>query len=314
MAASPDMGPLRRWVWRAVCCTTAALAALLTLSGCGEGAAASSGPPQIVAAENMWGSIAAQLAGSDARVMSIITNPAQDPHSYEPTAADARTLATAGLVIINGIGYDEWSGRLLAANPQPGRLVLDVGALLKVPTGANPHRWYDPDNVSTVAQAIEADLVRLDPHHQAIYARRLRGFETGALAPYHQAIAAVRQHYAGVPVGASESIFALQAPALGLRLPTPATFMKAISEGTEVSARDTATAADQITHHRIRVWVFNSQNATPEIVHLNALARASGIPITTITETLAPATDSFEQWQVAQLRALVRALHAATGR
>jgi zinc/manganese transport system substrate-binding protein len=292
----------------------AALAVGLALSGCGEGAAASSQRPQIVAAENMWGSIAAQLAGSNARVKSIITNPAQDPHGYEPTAADARTLATAGLVIVNGIGYDEWSGRLLAANPQPGRLVLDVGTLLKVPTGGNPHRWYDPDDVSTVAQAIEADLARLDPHHDAIYAQRLRRFETVALAPYHHAIATVRQHYAGVPVGASESVFALQAPALGLRLLTPATFMKAISEGTEVSARDTATAADQITHHRIKVWVFNSQNATPEIAHLNALARASGIPVTTITETLAPATDSFEQWQVAQLQALARALRAATGR
>jgi zinc/manganese transport system substrate-binding protein len=292
----------------------AALAVVVALSGCGQGAAASSGPPQIVAAENMWGSIAAQLAGSDARVRSIITNPAQDPHSYEPTAADARTLAMAGLVIINGIGYDDWSRRLLDANPQPGRLVLDVGALLEVPTGGNPHRWYDPADVSTVAHAIEADLARLDPQHQATYAQRLRSFETLALAPYQQAIARVRERYAGTPVGASESIFALLAPTLGLRLLTPATFMKAISEGTDVSARDTATAADQITHHRIRIWVFNAQNATPEIAHLNALARANGIPITTITETLTPATASFEHWQVAQLQALSRGLHAATGR
>ena len=241
MAVSPVIRAPRRRSrsWVAACARSPRG---LALSGCGQGAAASSGPPQIVAAENMWGSIAAQLAGSDARVKSIITNPAQDPHSYEPTAADARSLATAGLVIVNGIGYDEWSGRLLAANPQPGRLVLDVGTLLKVPTGGNPHRWYDPDDVITVAHAIEADLARLDPQHRASYAQRLRGFEAVALAPYHQAIAAVRRRYAGVPVGASESIFALQAPALGLRLLTPATFMKAISEGTEVSARDTATA------------------------------------------------------------------------
>ena len=124
----------------------------------------------------------------------------------------------------------------------------------------------------------------------------------------------MRRHYAGVPVGASESIFALQAPALGLRLLTPATFMKAISEGTEVSARDTATAADQITHHRIRVWVFNSQNATPEIVHLNALARANGIPVTTITETLTPRDRQLRAVAGRSARGLARALHAATGR
>jgi zinc/manganese transport system substrate-binding protein len=304
-------------MWRAerpIGATLAALALLLALSGCGEGAAASAGPPQIVAVENVWGSIAAQLAGPDARVRSIVANPAQDPHSYEPTAADARALATAALVIVNGIGYDEWSQRLLAANPQRGRLVLDVGARLEVPAGGNPHRWYDPADVSAVAQAIEADLARLDPRHRASYARRLRSLETVALAPYHRAIAMVRRRYAGVPVGASESIFALQAPALGLRVLTPARFMKAISEGSEVSARDTAKAADQITHHRIRVWIYNSQNATPEIARLNALARASAIPTTTITESLTPASDSFEQWQVTQLQALARVLHAATGR
>ena len=79
--------------------------------------------------------------------------------------------------------------------------------------------------------------------------------------------------------------------------------MKAISEGTEVSAQDTITTEHQITSHQIKVWIYNSQNATPLIQRLNALARAAHIPIATVTETLDPASDSFEQWQVAQLRA-----------
>src|SRR5438270_7813125 len=93
------------------------LAALL--AGCGSGPAAStgsSGSVRVVAAENFWGSIASQLAGSKAQVQSIIINPASDPHSYEPTAADARMLATAQLAIVNGIGYDPWAPKLLAAN------------------------------------------------------------------------------------------------------------------------------------------------------------------------------------------------------
>ncbi|MGN5380804.1 metal ABC transporter solute-binding protein, Zn/Mn family [Streptomyces lasalocidi] len=48
---------------------------------------------QVVAAENFWGSIASQLGGSHVKVTSIITNPNTDPHAYEPTAADARTVA-----------------------------------------------------------------------------------------------------------------------------------------------------------------------------------------------------------------------------
>ena len=117
-----------------------------------------------------------------------------------------------------------------------------------------------------------------------------------------------------MPVGASESIFALQAPALGLKLITPYSFLKAISEGTEVTAQDTATTERQLTSGAIKVWVYNSQNVTPEIQRLNGLARAHGIPIATVTETLSPATDSFQQWQVSQLTGLAAALHRATGR
>ena len=62
----------------------------------------------VVAAENFWGSIARQIAADQASVQSIIVDPAQDPHSYEPTANDARTLATAQLAIVNGVGYARW--------------------------------------------------------------------------------------------------------------------------------------------------------------------------------------------------------------
>jgi zinc/manganese transport system substrate-binding protein len=289
----------------------------LALAGCGSGVGAStsgSDGVRVVAAENFWGSIAAQLGGAKVSVQDIIVNPAQDPHSYEPTAADARTLATAQLAIVNGVGYDPWAPKLLAANPVPGRLVLTVGNLLGLAEGDNPHRWYDPSDVEAVANAITGDLDKLNPSDATYYSRRRILFETRGLARYHALIAEIRSRYAGVRVGASESIFALQAPALGLRLVTPASFLKSISEGTELTARDTATAEQQINDHAIKVWIFNSQNVTPEIQRLNSLARAHHIPITTVTETLTPATDSFQRWQVAQLEAIEHALHQAIGR
>jgi zinc/manganese transport system substrate-binding protein len=291
-----------------------AVLAAVALAGCGQSAIAGSGRPEVVAAENMWGSIAAQIAGPAAHVESIITNPAEDPHSYEPTAVDARAVAVAGLAIVTGIAYDRWAGQLLAAEPTAGRVVIDVGRLLHVRDGGNPHRWYSPANVAAVAGAIAAALERLDPGHRGAYARRLAAFETTGLAQYHRWIARIHSRYAGVPVGASESIFALLSPALGLHLLTPPSFMKAISEGTDVTAHDTATVARQITDRAIKVWIYNAQNATPEIEHLNSLARAHAIPVVTITETLTPARATFQQWQVAQLEALARALQEATGR
>jgi zinc/manganese transport system substrate-binding protein len=291
------------------------LASTLGLAGCGGAAViGGSGSLRVVATENFWGNIAAQLAGTRARVQSIIVNPAQDPHSYEPSAADARALAQAQLAIVNGVGYDPWAAKLLAADSASGRIVLTVGDLFGLEEGDNPHRWYDPADVEAVANAITADLERLDPKHAAYYALRRTRFERSDLAEYHLLIARIKARYAGTPVGASESIFALLAPSLGLRLLTPATFTNAISEGTEVTAQDTLTTQRQITSHQIKVWIYNSQNAAPQIQQLNALASANQIPIVTVTETLSPASASFEQWQVAQLERLERALHAATGR
>src|SRR5712691_8187923 len=123
------------------------LAAVLVSCGGGADGLSSGGRPNVVAAENFWGSIAAQLGGDRVEVTSIIDNPNADPHEYEPTTADARSLASATFVIVNGIGYDPWADRLLAANPVPGRAVLDVGTLVGAPAGGNPHRWYSPPDV-----------------------------------------------------------------------------------------------------------------------------------------------------------------------
>jgi zinc/manganese transport system substrate-binding protein len=287
------------------------------LAGCGtgtEGTTASAGRLQVVAAENFWGSIAAQLGGVKVQVHSIITNPDTDPHSYDPTAQDARTMAGARLAIVNGVGYDEWASKLLAASPAEGRTVLNVGGLLGLKDGENPHRWYYPADVLAVIKRIVADYDTLIPSAKDYFAQRQRTFETRSLARYDELRREIRARYAGVPVGYSESIFEGLGEDLDLKLLTPYSFVKAIAEGTEVTAEDKRTVDSQAEEHRIEVWVFNSQNVTPDVQRVNELARAAHIPIATVTETLAPASDSFEQWQVAELERLAYALHEATGR
>ena len=115
-------------------------------------------------------------------------------------------------------------------------------------------------------------------------------------------------------MGASESIFALMAPPLGLDLLTPPSFLTAISEGTEPTAADKATIDRQIRSGEIKVYVYNSQNATPDIQRQIDESRSAGIPVATITETLVPASASFEAWQVRELQGLSAALAQATGR
>jgi zinc/manganese transport system substrate-binding protein len=285
---------------------------LVSLSACSSGPGGSfDGKPKVVAAENFWGSLATQLGGDRVEVTSIITNPNADPHDYEPTTADARSFASATFVIVNGIGYDPWADRLLAANPVPGRAVLNVGSLVGVPAGGNPHRWYSPPDVQRMLDAITARYKKLDPKDAAYFDQQGSSIETKGLAGYHRLISDIRARYAGRPVGASESMFALMSQALGLNLLTPPSFLGAISEGTEPTAADKAAIDQQIQSHQIKVYVYNSQNATPDVQRQIEEARGAGIPVATITETLVPAGASFQAWQVRQLQGLAAALAQA---
>jgi zinc/manganese transport system substrate-binding protein len=287
----------------------ALLAVPLLVSGCGGGAAAAAGDKlNVVVAENFWGSIAEQLGGQEVQVTSIVDNPAADPHDYEPTSADAQALASAQMAIVNGIGYDEWASKLLAASPDSSRVELSVGDLLGLENGANPHQWYSPAAVHAVVEAIVADYEAALPGKKLYFQQQKARFEGAGLAEYDRLIARIKSRYDGTPVGASESIFEPLAPALGLRLLTPKGFLDSIAEGTEPTPAEKASTDEQIADRQIELWVYNSQNATPDVKRLNEAAEAAGIPIATVTETMTPAGASFEQWMSRELEGIASAL------
>jgi len=181
--------PVSRSPLRFILLAAALPAAALAFAGCGRSGpavASSSGAGavklQVVAAENFWGSIAAQLAGSRASVRSIIVNPGADPHTYQPSAGDARAMVGANVALVNGLGYDSWASQLLQASPQPGRIVIDAGHALGLPNGSNPHRWYYPQDVRTIVSRITASYQKLDPADAAYFAAQKQSFETRALA------------------------------------------------------------------------------------------------------------------------------------
>jgi zinc/manganese transport system substrate-binding protein len=279
------------------------------LAACG---APSTGPGsgntlQVIAGENFWGSIAAQLGGSHVSVTSIVTNPNTDPHEYESSATDARAFATADYVILNGAGYDDWGQKLLSGNPSSSRKVFTVADLLNKKPGDNPHFWYNPDWVDRVADRITADYQALDSRDSAYFTQQREAFRS-ALKPYHDAIAKIRATSSGVPIGSTESIFVYLAQALGVNLISPPEFMQAISEGTDPPAQTVAEFQNQLTNHQIKVLVYNLQTSTPITENLKQLAAKNSIPVVGISETIQPATASFQDWQVKQLNALQVAL------
>jgi zinc/manganese transport system substrate-binding protein len=205
-------------------------------------------------------------------------------------------------------------GRLLEANPAPSRLVLTVAELVGVKQGGNPHRWYSPRDVHRVIQQITTDYQRLDPAGATYFDQQRQAFESVGLARYDQLIAEIKAKYAGTAIGASESIVTPLAEELGLKVLTPESFLDAISAGAAPTVADKSTADQQIRTRQIKVFVFNRQNATPDVMALVTQAKAVGIPVTTVTETPVPATASFQDWQVGQLVALEQALSSAAAR
>ncbi len=308
---------IRRRLGVVAACAVMVVTACGTSSSGGAGSTATAGGSKkitVVAAENFWGSIAAQLGGDRVTVTSIIDNPDADPHDYEPTPTDGRAIAGAQLFMDNGVGYDPWAVKLAAANPVDGRTALTVGDLVGAKGGDNPHRWYNPDDVTKVIDEVTADYKKIDPVDAGYFDQQRASFTATTLKPYTDLIVTIKKTYGGTPVGASESIFAMLSPALGLNLLTPPAFLHAISEGTDPTAADKATIDDQIKTGKIKVYVYNNQNATPDVQRQVEEAKAAGIPVTTITETLTPAGASFQDWQVAQLESLRKALARATGK
>src|ERR1700712_1854334 len=147
------------------------LAAILLLAGllsCGGAAVQAATPPvRIVAAENFYGDVAAQIAGTHGRVSSILSNPDQDPHLFEASPSVARSLAHASITVSNGVDYDPWMAKLLAATSVAGRRDIVVASLVGAQKGSNPHLWYDPRTMKLFAHTFTEALDGADPGGKA---------------------------------------------------------------------------------------------------------------------------------------------------
>ena len=286
--------------------TVAGLAlALLVALGLLPAARAADGKINLVAAENFYGDVAAQIGGGRVAVSSIMNNPDQDPHLFETTPAVARNLANAQIVVFNGADYDPWMETLLKASPRPGRKEIIAAELTHRKAGDNPHLWYDPVTMPAVARAIAAALSAVDLAHRQDYAARLNAF-LASLAPLNARIAAIRGKFAGMPVTASEPVFGLMAGALGLTVRN-VRFQLSIMNDTEPSARDVAGFERDLKEHKVRVMFYNKQASDKTVQRLVDIARAAKVPVVAVTETKPPGM-SYQDWMLGQLRDTEKAL------
>jgi len=289
-----------------------------TLAACGGSAASpasdASGsaapiavPIAVLGTENFYADLLSQVGGDRVRATSLLNDPNADPHAYESSPQAAAAVADAKLVIVNGIGYDDFMQRLLAASPDANRIVIDVQQLLGLASDANAHVWYDPATMARVAAAAAAALARLDPADAADFAAREQAY-VAALAPIEAKIAVLKATYGGAPVAFTEPVAGYVAQAIGLRVLTPPGFQKAVENGTDPPPADVAAQSDLLTGRQVRVLIFNSQVVTPLTQQIRDLAVANGIPVVGMAETMPPAYRTYQDWQLGQLDQLQQAL------
>lgn len=264
---------------------------------------------QVVAGENFWGSLVSQLGGSKVQVTSIVSDPNADPHEYESNTADARAVANANYVILNGAGYDSWGNKLLSASPNSSRKVLTVATLLGKKEGDNPHFWYNPSYVNRVVAQMERDLISLDPGDKAYFQQQYAAL-TSSLAGYQQRINSIKHQFGGTKVAATEDIFAYLAQAAGLNLVSPPAFTQAVAEGNDPPASSVVQFQQQLESGQVKVLVYNEQTVTPLTNSIKQLAAQQNIPIVGVTETVQPPDTTFQVWMNAELLNLENALNA----
>jgi zinc/manganese transport system substrate-binding protein len=289
----------------------AAVVALAFLAACGGAPSSGAGGSvlRVVAAENFWGSIAAQIGGSHANVLSVVTDPNADPHLYPSNANDSRAIAMADVVVVNGAGYDRWAQAMIAAGRSSHRKVLTVADVLGKKEGDNPHFWYNPSWVALIEDRITATFKAADPANAAYFDQQRAALDA-SLQPYRDRIAEIKQKFSGVRVGATETIFVYMATALGLDLISPPGFMTAVAEGTEPPVNAVIQFETQVQQRQIKVLVYNVQTATATTTNAKHMAAAADVPVVGVSETMQPDSATFQQWQLSQLLALENALNA----
>jgi len=298
---------MRRLLWRRCLITGLATVLAAVSAGCSSRSVEKSGVSAI-GVEDQYADVISQIAGPYARVTAIEKDPNTDPHEYEASPAIAREIAAADLIVENGLGYDSWVDKIIAASPNPRRRVIEVRRVLGLPEDtANPHVWYDPKTMPAVAEAVAAALSAIEPARSAYFAAGERKL-AASLGPWKRMLADFAQKHGRTPVAVTEPVANDMLEAAGCDILTPRGLQLAIMNGSDPSPQDVAAEEALLTGHRVKVLVYNRQVADPLTQSFLDLARKNRIPVVGVYETMPMPGYDYQTWMQAETEALIRAV------
>lgn len=226
-------------------------------------------PIKVVASFSILGDMVAKVAGPDATVR-VLVGPDGDGHVYQPTPADARSVAEAKAIFVNGLGFEGWMPRLIKSSAAKGVVVEATKGIkpLKAEeeedhksghahdhSAFDPHAWHDLKNAQVYVKNIVSGLSAADPDHAegfkargAAYTADLQALDQDIRASIEALPKAKRK------VITSHDAFAYFGKAYGITFLAP----QGVSTEAEASAKDVANLIRQMKKEKIRaVFVEN---------------------------------------------------------
>ncbi|WP_018546226.1 metal ABC transporter solute-binding protein, Zn/Mn family [Streptomyces sp. LaPpAH-108] len=294
-------------------------ASLVLVAGCGSSsdakddgnatAPAASSKVTVVASTNVYGDIARQIGGDKVTVASIISDPDQDPHSYEASTRNQLALSKAKLVIENGGGYDDFIDRMLKSSKSSAEVVNAVDVSGKTaPEGGelNEHVWYDFPTTAKIADRIAAALGKAAPVDAPAFTENAKAFKA-KLQPLEAKEAEIKKAHGGEGIAITEPVPLYLTGASGLVNKTPEEFSEAVEEGDDVSPKVLHDTLALFTGKKVKALVYNEQTSGPETEKVKAAAEKAGIAVVPVTETL-PEGKDYVGWMTSNVDALAHAL------
>ena len=226
----------------------------------GSGAARANAPINVVASFSILGDIVQQVGGDRVHVTTLV-GPDGDAHVYQPTPADARSVAETKLLIVNGLGFEGWIDRLTEASGYKGRVVTATTGV--EPRGMadhdhgeiDPHAWQSLANAQIYIRNIADGLAAIDPAGTEIYRSNMAHY----MKEIDAVEAQVREAIASLPaerrkVVTSHDAFGYFSAAYGIEFHAPV----GVNTEAEASAGDVARLIRQIKQEKITaVFVEN---------------------------------------------------------
>ena len=267
---------------------------------------------KIVASFSILGDMVRQVTGELASVTTIV-GPDADAHVYMPNASDAKAVANADVIFLNGLGFETWSDTLIKTSGTKAEVFVATTGIspLKVEGEIDPHAWNTLTNGVVYVTNIADGLSSADPKNAATYKANAKAYSARLMALHTRATAELNKLPEGArTVVTAHDAFGYFANAYGLNFLAPV--------GVDTDAEPSAKALAKLIDHLRKVGagaLFVENISSPALVH--QIARETGIKIggrlfsDALSERGGPATN-YEKMFEHNLGTLIAALQKSS--